>query len=90
MNIALDYDGTFTLDPKRWQQFIDLFVMAEHKVWIITSRSIDIPLEIVPKNIEYVVFCNFRAKKTVADERGISIDVWVDNDPYYITTGFIE
>lgn len=89
MKIGLDWDGTFTLDPKSWQKFIDLMVLAGHEVYVTTSRGEDIPIEFIPNNLEQIVYCNFEAKKEATEKRGIKIDVWIDNDPKYITEGFI-
>lgn len=82
MNIGLDWDNTFTRDPKLWQKFIDLF--HEHKIWIVTSRGEDIPIESIPEGIQGIVYCNFICKKDATNRRGILIDIWIDDDPKWI------
>lgn len=38
MNIALDFDDTFTADEPFWKAFIERTEAAGHKVWIVTCR----------------------------------------------------
>ncbi|CAN5766340.1 hypothetical protein BH09PSE5_BH09PSE5_08380 [soil metagenome] len=38
MNIALDYDGTFTADPDLWLAFIESATARGHVVHIVTAR----------------------------------------------------
>lgn len=90
MNIALDWDHTFTRDTRSWQKFIDMMTLAGHRVWIVTSRGLDTPIEFVPSNIEGVVYCEYVAKKVVTQKQGISIDVWCDDDPRWIEESFVD
>jgi hypothetical protein len=90
LTIGLDYDNTFTADPKAWQQFIGLMLSHGHRVFITTSRSPDLELEIIPHGIDGIVYCSFRAKKTVTQEQGIKINIWIDDDPKWIEEGFVE
>lgn len=87
---GLDYDNTFTADPKAMQAFIDLMVDHGHQVYITTLRSPDLKLERVPLSISGIIYCSFRAKKIVTREQGIKIDIWIDDDPKYIEKGFVE
>ena len=38
MNIAIDYDDTYTLDKKLWNQVINMFISAGHNVYCVTKR----------------------------------------------------
>lgn len=84
MKIALDYDHTFTKDPIFWQKFIDTTILADHNIWIVTSRSEDLPIEHNVKNVDGVIYCNFFAKRMVTLEHNIDIDIWIDDDPRWI------
>lgn len=84
MKIGLDWDGTFTADGRFWDDFLKLAERYGHKVWITTSRGMDTPIEYVPDLIESVVYCEYKAKKEVMPE----IDIWIDNDPQWITESF--
>jgi hypothetical protein len=94
MNIALDYDGTYTLDPLFWDWFIGKSSVAGHTVFIVTARS-----EILDKNETLrrlhregvrVIYCDGVAKKHVLlmlaqHEPNIKIDVWIDDRPESVT-----
>jgi hypothetical protein len=86
VNIAIDWDNTFTRDPIGWQDFITHFVdRLGHSVWIVTSRSERTPIDRYVSGIEGVIYCDFAAKKDITDQRGIDIHVWIDDDPIWIT-----
>lgn len=87
MNIALDWDGTYTRDPDSWQGFIRAFRQAGHKVWIVTARHERTPVNPVPEGIEDVIYCDFEAKKTVTDNLDLDIHVWIDDEPIWINKG---
>lgn len=89
MNIGLDWDNTYTRDPQLYNGFIDIAVLRGHNVYITTSRGMDTPIEFIPIGIKTVIYCNYRAKYDVTRQQGIVIDNWIDDDPYYITTGFV-
>lgn len=90
MKIALDWDNTFTKDTDLWQSFVLQSNARDHKVWIVTSRGKDTPIEFIPEGVQTVIYCEYRAKEKVTNERGIKIDVWIDDDPRYIVEGFVE
>lgn len=93
MNIMFDYDNTFTRDTRMWEEFISLATAGGHRLYCVTSRSPDMELDYAERFALWgvrIVYCSFRAKKTVCEEQGIFIDIWIDDDPLYITTGFIE
>jgi hypothetical protein len=89
----IDYDGTFGADPEGWAEVVNLMQKRGHIFFLVTSRGMDTPVEHAWWFAEHgitVVYCNYRAKKTVCDEQGFRIDIWIDNDPEYITKGFID
>lgn len=87
MNIALDYDGTYTSDPNMWLRFVLDAQEKGHTVYIVTMRyesecwqkeAFDHRLTalLVP------LICTARmAKKPFCEERGIHIHVWIDDHP---------
>ncbi len=88
MNLALDYDGTFTASPNEWIQFIRLMRAAGHSVYIVTMRyasecdgskgAIDSRL----KEMLVPVVCTGRtAKQPFCDRLGVKIHVWIDDHP---------
>jgi hypothetical protein len=86
MKIALDYDGTFTTDPKCWRKVIDLLQKYGHEITIATSRfkTLGNYNEISKSTGLPVLFCDHNAKAESAKKHGISFDVWIDDDPWAI------
>lgn len=88
MNIALDYDGTITADPQLWAQFVQAAQAAGHKVWVVTMRYPSEFVTMLPfwqslvneKRIE-VIYTRRKPKRPVCEQRGIFIDVWIDDTP---------
>jgi len=106
MNIALDYDDTFTLDEPLWRTFIANAEAAGHRCYVVTCRcDTDENREEVfalghshaPPNSAVVVrtglpvyrhhFTGLAAKDWYMRERGIVIDVWIDDQPSSIVNG---
>ena len=76
MRISLDYDGTFTEDPKFWTEFIGLAKTFGHEVVCISSRFPSNPPVGVPAEI---ICCSFTAKSKTT-----WADVWIDDHPWSI------
>lgn len=89
MKIGLDWDNTFTRDYDFWQAFVTNAKEKGHQVYITTSRGDDTPIESWPLDIEGVMYCNFNPKVYACSHEHIHIDIWIDDDPKYITEGFI-
>ena len=85
MRISLDFDLTYTVDPKSWNKFIDIFQAAGHEICIVTFR----PPDCVDPAMEWLFqtkgvvtyFTNATPKKRFMDELGRPIDVWIDDSP---------
>lgn len=88
MKIALDYDGTYTLDPEGWDRFITLMELRGHRLVCVTARhkppeldrlQIPIPIVCVPDGY----------KRRGALAAGHKIDVWIDDEPGMIEESMI-
>lgn len=83
MIIALDYDGTYTKDPAMWRKVIAIATEAGHRVVCVTSRwkeeAIEMPCE--------VIYTGRLAKARVAADAGIDVDIWIDDNPFFIMAG---
>jgi hypothetical protein len=79
--IALDYDGTYTVDPEMWDDFIVRAQRRGHTVKIVTMRF-DTPNERIepPCGIE-VVYTSRKAKA-----RAFKADIWVDDSPHWLVS----
>jgi 5'(3')-deoxyribonucleotidase len=94
MNIAIDFDDTLTADAKLWRLFCEYAEELGHKVFVVTCRR-DTPdnRETVKEWLRmhlidlHVVYTNLRSKQTVCEERGMRIDVWIDDHPLSILEG---
>jgi hypothetical protein len=85
VNVSLDYDDTYSLDPKTWDKIINILLKANHNVYCVTKRyehladdikeALDIPIIFVPKG---------KSKGLEVFNRGIKIDVWIDDKPLSI------
>lgn len=78
MNIALDYDNTYTADPALWAQFIALAKARGHDIRIVTARSAAEKgdLETIP-----VIYCDRVSKRRIAAAVGFHVDIWIDDRP---------
>ncbi len=87
MNLSLDYDNTYTRDPKTWNDVIDLFQAAGHNVYVVTMRTKEEGkpvIEALANRVEGIFFTARKAKQNFMFDRGISIDVWLDDTPYFV------
>ena len=85
LTISLDYDDTFTADPKLWCQFVSLAQYRGHKVICVSARydTEENRRELttsMPDGVD-VILCDHKAKLEVVRERGVEIDIWLDDRP---------
>lgn len=88
-NIALDYDSTYTVDPSMWDEFIALAQRMGHNVYVVTmrydtaheSRPVREALE---SQVEGIFFTGRKGKRSFMYERGININIWIDDQPDFI------
>ena len=77
MKIAIDYDNTFSADPRLFMIFAQAASVLGHDVAIVTSRRPDCPISGI-SGIP-VVYCSFTAKC-----KHFPADIWIDDDPKHI------
>lgn len=80
MKIALDYDLTYTADPKLWNNFIDDATQKGHDVRIVTARN---PiLDKIDVGYIPVIYCDGVAKRFVCHHfQNWDPDIWIDDKP---------
>lgn len=86
MLIAIDYDGTYTADPKLWQMFIEKAIASGHQVICATMRyecEVDSMCSIL-KSLVQVVPTKRAAKLPFLKAKGIEPDIWIDDNPLWI------
>lgn len=91
MNIAIDYDDTYTADPVLWDCFIPVAMLQGHTVFIVTCRVDDshnrecVRVPGIPAHRHN--FTGHAAKRWFMEQKGIHIDVWIDDRPETIERG---
>lgn len=91
--ISLDYDDTFTKDPKLWRSFASAARQRGHRVVVCTMRyegQESVPVieslgDIVPSEDFY--FTSRQLKREFMEARGVQVDIWIDDKPEYIVAG---
>lgn len=88
MVISLDYDGTADQDPQAWLQFIRDFKAKGHTVHMVTMRyaSEETPFlaKVQRDQLAQVFYTGRKAKREYMAEKGIRINVWIDDQPEFI------
>lgn len=84
MKISLDYDETYTRDPKLWDAFVRMASARGHEVICVTMRFPSAPTEFPADLPITTVYTSHKAKLEFMRERGIWIDIWIDDSPHWI------
>lgn len=86
--ISLDYDRTFTAAPGMWRSFVALANERGNKVVCISRREEteqnveEIRSAFAGMDVSDIVLCGTAVqKRDAAAQRGISVDVWIDDYP---------
>jgi hypothetical protein len=79
--IGLDYDNTYSDDPELFEMFIEAAQRRGHLVFIVTARPETQP---VPVRSCEVFYTEGAPKAPFMRERGLDIDIWVDDWPEII------
>jgi hypothetical protein len=77
MKVAIDYDGTYTLDAGLWQAFVQAAMAAGHEVRCVTSRYPDQRVEVDCP----VTYTSMEPKGPHVIAKGWVPDVWIDDHP---------
>lgn len=83
MTIAIDFDGTWTQDPRLWRQFTAYAEERGHTVVIVTGRkgwSEDMERAGIPSWVR-IIYTNHQLKQPEAARQGVKPDVWIDDMP---------
>lgn len=86
MLVALDFDGTYTLDPELWNNVIDMFKRADHNVICVTMRYPEEGSEVeltIGKRCD-IIYTSRLAKEPYLNNLGIYPNIWIDDYPAFI------
>lgn len=87
MNISIDFDNTYTKDPKLWDRFAADAMSRGHQVYCVSARGIqhmDEPKRTIGQIIgpENCFGTNLLPKRSYMwNTHKIKIDVWIDDIP---------
>lgn len=85
MTIAFDIDGTWSRAPEMWIDVANMMARYGHRPIIVTGRdkwSPDIDrMKLWSLEIHY---CGRTPKEEFMKSKGITVDVWIDNEPWLI------
>jgi hypothetical protein len=94
MRLSLDFDDTYTRDPQMWSQVIAFMRNAGHEVWCVTMRfanSVEHSevINFLGGQVDGIICTNRRAKKKFIEDNHpmLHIDVWIDDNPFFILHG---
>jgi len=93
MVIAIDFDATWTSDPKFWRKFVHMALDAGHTVIMVTQRCRCYPEQVEEVEAEIgdlipVLFAGdplmAQSKLMAARISGYEVDVWIDDNPHSV------
>lgn len=87
MIIALDYDHTFTEDPAAWCAAMHALRLCGHEIVGVTMRYDHETHGMDPRYADAcdrIFFTGRKAKQPFMAERGIIVNVWIDDNPHWI------
>ena len=87
MIIALDYDKTYTAAPVLFDIFCMVAKALGVEVVIVTMRHDHETIQRGPRGV-MIYYTGRRAKRPFMDRQGIHVDIWIDDDPVAILTGY--
>ena len=80
---AIDFDGTWTLDPEAWGLWYKMMIQRGHAVILATGRhgwSEDMSRAKLPATMP-IVYCKGELKADAVQRQGWRVDVWIDDMP---------
>jgi hypothetical protein len=84
MNIALDFDDTYTRDPELWDQFIFTARARGHDIRIVTFRKSTMRDDALDNIGIPVIYTEYTQKRAFTNKMGWFVDVWIDDSPEFI------
>ncbi len=96
LTIAIDYDDTWTAAPELFRKFHrDALAMPGIRIFVVSSRHCDCDMHTVCENHcdiheatgRTAILTSGSAKKWFMNQRGIKVDIWIDDCPESILQG---
>jgi len=91
LTVAIDYDDTFTADPKAWTAVIKVLAAEGHRVVCVSSRRDTAEhrqtlRRFLPLAVEKIVLAYDKPKRSAARLYDLGVDIWIDDRPETIAT----
>lgn len=87
MLLALDYDETYTRDPKFWDEVISIAAHHHHTIVCATMRyeheGQDVIRDLGDK-VKAIIFTGRKAKHDAVSSAGYVPSIWIDDSPHWI------
>ena len=83
MNVAIDDDNKYTLDPVAWDKIINILLESNHKVYCVTKRYEAIA-EDIRDALDLPILYAIKSKLEAVQSEGVGIDSWIDDRPHSI------
>jgi hypothetical protein len=86
VNIALDFDDTYTRDPTLWNKFIEDAKDRGHDIRVVTFRKRvmeDPAINYLALSIP-VIYTEGNSKRSFCNKIGWIVDIWIDDSPEFI------
>jgi hypothetical protein len=80
MIIAIDYDNCYTKDSVLCDKIIDAIGRTGHRAICVTSRHNSEPIKSTTMVLD-TYYTDRKAKKSYMDSLGITVDIWIDDNP---------
>jgi len=96
LNIAVDFDDTYTLNPVMWNEIIKILFKSNFNVYCVTARPDDHMKAVyealdgvVPRDM--IINTSLRCKRDhLRKHHNIHIHVWIDDTPDAIVSDFYD
>lgn len=88
--IGLDYDDTFNTNPEVWAAALAVLKQAGFRVVGVTFRNREQAIDCDHYHgvCDEIVYTAGKAKHDTVKALGIEIDIWIDDKPFWIVTGW--
>lgn len=94
LTIGIDFDDTFTADPKLWSTFVESAKGAGHRCIMVTARrDTEENSDAINAVLDHwqcqmpIVFSSLGSKLFAVEKLGIKVDIWIDDDPVTLVRG---
>lgn len=82
--VALDYDGTTSLDIDTFIEVSDILLKAGFIVYVVTMRFTNEPVPTMLSERLPVIYTGRKGKDLFMKNLGLPVSIWIDDNPYFV------